>query len=59
LEPADVTVDVVLAQRGDRAAFARLYERFHRVVHAVIMRLVPLPLDYERSDMMWQWQLEN
>ncbi|HEY4177416.1 MAG TPA: sigma-70 family RNA polymerase sigma factor [Kofleriaceae bacterium] len=40
MEPTEVAVDVERARSGDRAAFARLYERFHRVVHAVILARV-------------------
>jgi len=38
----DATVEdlVVAARRGDRAAFAGLYERFHRVVHAAALARV-------------------
>jgi len=32
---------VVAAQAGNRAAFAGLYERFHRVVHALALARVP------------------
>jgi len=33
---------VTAAQRGDRAAFTTIYERFHRVVHAIALAYVPL-----------------
>lgn len=38
----DATVEdlVTAARRGERAAFAGLYERFHRVVHAVALARV-------------------
>jgi RNA polymerase sigma-70 factor, ECF subfamily len=32
---------VVAAQRGNRAAFTTIYERFHRVVHAIALARVP------------------
>jgi RNA polymerase sigma-70 factor (ECF subfamily) len=32
---------VAAAQRGDRGAFAALYGRFHRVVHAIALARVP------------------
>jgi RNA polymerase sigma-70 factor (ECF subfamily) len=38
---APVTSVVAAAQRGDRAAFAELYRRFHRAVHGVILAKVP------------------
>ncbi len=38
---APVAVIVAAAQRGDRAAFAELYRRFHRAVHGVILAKVP------------------
>lgn len=43
VEPRDATVVelVVAVQGGSRAAFAGLYERFHRVVHAVVLARVP------------------
>lgn len=33
--------EVLAAQRGDRAAFARLFARWHRVVHAVLLARLP------------------
>ncbi|MFT3700242.1 MAG: sigma-70 family RNA polymerase sigma factor [Kofleriaceae bacterium] len=33
----DVATLVVAVRAGDRAAFTRLYERFHRVVHAIAL----------------------
>jgi RNA polymerase sigma-70 factor, ECF subfamily len=44
-EPADVAEDAGLAataQRGDRAAFARLYERFAPAVHGVLVATAPV-----------------
>lgn len=43
-DAADVSqaVLVVRAQRGDATAFAALYERFHRVVHAIVLARVSL-----------------
>jgi RNA polymerase sigma-70 factor (ECF subfamily) len=43
-EAADVSQAgwVVRAQRGDSTAFAILYERFHRVVHAIVLARVSL-----------------
>jgi len=43
VEHRDATVAelVVAVQAGSRAAFAGLYERFHRVVHAVVLARVP------------------
>lgn len=38
---APVIQVVTAAQRGDRAAFAELYRRFHRAVHGVILAKVP------------------
>jgi RNA polymerase sigma-70 factor (ECF subfamily) len=38
---APVTAVVTAAQRGDRAAFAELYRRFHRAVHGVILAKAP------------------
>ena len=38
---ATVAELVTRARRGDRAAFGDLYERFHRVVHAVALARVP------------------
>jgi RNA polymerase sigma-70 factor (ECF subfamily) len=40
-EASRVAELVVAARRGDRAAFARLYDRFVRVVHAVVLARVP------------------
>ncbi|MBP6630694.1 MAG: sigma-70 family RNA polymerase sigma factor [Kofleriaceae bacterium] len=38
----DLAADVVAARAGDRAAFARLYQRFARAVHGVVLaRLRP------------------
>lgn len=37
---ASVAELVIAARRGDRAAFAGLYQRFHRVVHAVALARV-------------------
>ena len=40
--PEATVADLVVAARaGDRAAFAGLYQRFHRVVHAVALARVP------------------
>jgi len=33
---------VVAAQRGNRAAFTTIYERFHRVIHAIALARVPV-----------------
>lgn len=42
VEAEPVVADLVAAaQRGQRAAFAGLYERFHRVVHAIALARVP------------------
>lgn len=43
VEQRDATVAelVVAVQRGSRPAFTGLYERFHRVVHAVVLARVP------------------
>jgi RNA polymerase sigma-70 factor (ECF subfamily) len=43
VEPREATVAelVVAAQAGSRAAFGGLYERFHRVVHAIALARVP------------------
>lgn len=40
VEGGDLAGDVQRARTGDRAAFARIYERFHRAVHAVILARV-------------------
>ncbi|CAN5875226.1 hypothetical protein BH11MYX2_BH11MYX2_34200 [soil metagenome] len=40
MEGPQLVADVERARDGDRAAFARLYERFHRVVHAVMLARV-------------------
>jgi RNA polymerase sigma-70 factor (ECF subfamily) len=37
----DVAALVREVQRGDRASFAVLYDRFHRVVHAVVLARAP------------------
>ncbi|HET9987664.1 MAG TPA: sigma-70 family RNA polymerase sigma factor [Kofleriaceae bacterium] len=33
---------VVAAQRGNRASFTTIYERFHRVIHAIALARVPV-----------------
>ena len=41
VEDAALAYLVIEAQRGNRAAFATIYERFHRVVHAIALARVP------------------
>jgi RNA polymerase sigma-70 factor (ECF subfamily) len=41
LETREVATLVDEVQAGNRAAFALLYDRFHRVVHAVVLARVP------------------
>ena len=36
----DLATVVIAARRGDRAAFAELYRRFHRAVHGVVLAKV-------------------
>ena len=40
-EPADELALVVAARDGDRDAFGRLYERYRRMVHGVLLARVP------------------
>ena len=40
-DPARLATIVAAAKRGDRAAFAELYRRFHRAVHGVVLAKVP------------------
>src|SRR5256885_8269423 len=41
-EAAEVASQVRAAQDGDRAAFGRLYDRYARMVHGVLLAKVPL-----------------
>ena len=41
-EAAEVASQVRAAQDGDRAAFGRLYDRYARMVHGILMARVPL-----------------
>ena len=41
VEDATLAELVIAAQRGNRAAFATIYERFRRVVHAIALARVP------------------
>lgn len=43
---AEDAADVAAARAGDRAAFARLHARWHRLVHAVLLARLP-PQDAE------------
>jgi len=54
LDPAEIDIARLVrdAQRGDRAAFAELYQRFTRMVHGVVLARIARPGAHDVDDVV-------
>jgi RNA polymerase sigma-70 factor, ECF subfamily len=54
LDPAEIDIARLVrdAQRGDRAAFAELYQRFTRMVHGIVLARIARPGAHDVDDVV-------